>query len=55
MTNETAKARKDRKRAEAKQRQAAYDALSHKDKDKLSRALKRGGKESREYKRLAAR
>jgi hypothetical protein len=53
MTNETRRARQERKRAEAEDRQAAYNRLSHA--QKLERALQRVGKSSREYKRLVAR
>jgi hypothetical protein len=53
MTNETARARRERKHAEAIERQERYDRLSHD--QKLKQARERGGVNSREYKRLVAR
>lgn len=52
MTNETHRARTERKRAEAIERQAAYEKLSLAQKTK--RALERGGPDCRQYKRLKA-
>ena len=53
MTNETRRARQERKRAEAEDRQAAYNRLGHA--EKLKRARERGGVASREYLCLKAR
>lgn len=52
MTNETRKVRQSRKRAEAEARQAAYDALTTT--EKLSRAIRRGHRDTPEAKRLQA-
>lgn len=51
MTNETHRAKQERKRAEAIERQARYDSLSQQ--EKRQRAFERGGLECREYKRLS--
>lgn len=53
MTNETRRVRKERKRAEANERQTRYDALSHD--EKTARALGRGHAMTREYRRLTGR
>lgn len=52
MTNETARVRRERKHAEAIERQERYDRLSPA--QKLKQARERGGVSSREYLRLKA-